>query len=166
LIKFLTTKIMKIKIAMMLGVLIPLCAAARTPKNKFTHSGHNNPVTAPNEMTRNIEFDFAKADVGEEYDQQLNDLAKAMIAKPYLVSLRGHADAIGSYVANWKTSEKRAIAVKAYLVKKGIKEDRIVTTPFGSAIPLATNKTKAGRHKNRRVEIKLALGDSQSSVGQ
>ncbi len=107
------------------------------------------------EVTRNLEYDFAKASVRTSYHGNLDKLAKIMIADDYVVSLRGHADSIGQYKPNWVLSEKRAVEVKDYLVSKGVKKDRIVAIPFGSTIPIATNKTAEGRQKNRRVEIKL-----------
>lgn len=107
------------------------------------------------EVTRNLEYDFAKASVRTAYYSNLNKLAKIVIDDEYVVSLRGHADSIGQYKPNWVLSEKRAVAVKDYLVSKGVKKDRIVTVPYGSTIPIATNKTEEGRQKNRRVEVKL-----------
>lgn len=107
------------------------------------------------EVTRNIEYDFAKASVRNAYYDNLNRLAKLVIDDDYVVSLRGHADSIGKYKPNWVLSEKRAVEVKDYLVAKGVKKERIVAIPYGSTIPIATNKTAEGRQKNRRVEIKL-----------
>ncbi len=78
-----------------------------------------------------------------------------MVDEKYVVSLRGHADSVGSYKPNWMLSEKRAIKVKDYLVSKGVDQSKVITIPFGSTIPIANNKTAAGRQKNRRVEIKL-----------
>lgn len=107
------------------------------------------------EVTRNIEYDFAKASVRKNYYSNLNKLAKLVIDDDYVISLRGHADSIGQYKPNWVLSEKRAVEVKDYLITKGVKKDRIVAIPYGSTIPIATNKTAEGRQKNRRVEIKL-----------
>ncbi|RYE36377.1 MAG: OmpA family protein [Sphingobacteriaceae bacterium] len=107
------------------------------------------------EVTKNIEYDFAKASVRKVYDNNLNKLAKLIIEDDYVVSLRGHADSIGQYKPNWVLSEKRAVEVKNYLIKKGVKKERIVAIPYGSTIPIATNKTEEGRQRNRRVEIKL-----------
>lgn len=107
------------------------------------------------EVTRNIEYDFAKASVRTNYYPNLSKLAKLVIEDDYVVSLRGHADSIGQYKPNWVLSEKRAVEVKDYLVSKGVKKDRIVAIPYGSTIPIASNKTAEGRQKNRRVEIKL-----------
>lgn len=107
------------------------------------------------EVTRNIEYDFAKAEVRAAYNINLNKLAKLVIDDDYVISLRGHADSIGQYKPNWVLSEKRAVEVKDYLISKGVKKERIVAIPYGSTIPIATNKTAEGRQKNRRVEIKL-----------
>jgi outer membrane protein OmpA-like peptidoglycan-associated protein len=107
------------------------------------------------EVTRNIEYDFAKASVRTAYNTNLNKLAKLIIEDDYVVSLRGHADSIGQYKPNWVLSEKRAVEVKNYLIAKGVQKNRIVAIPYGSTIPIATNKTEEGRQKNRRVEIKL-----------
>jgi outer membrane protein OmpA-like peptidoglycan-associated protein len=106
-------------------------------------------------MTTNLEFDFCKALVRSNNYEQLDALAQYLNGHSYAVLLRGHADAIGSYVGNWKMSEKRADAIKDYLVSKGVSADKVITTPFGSTLPIATNKTAAGRQKNRRVEVKL-----------
>jgi outer membrane protein OmpA-like peptidoglycan-associated protein len=107
------------------------------------------------DLTKNLEFDFCKAIVRSSINKQLDDLASYAIKNNTAIALRGHADAIGTYVGNWKMSDKRAIAVKDYLVNKGVAEDKIVTTPFGSTLPIASNNTPAGRQHNRRVEIKL-----------
>jgi len=107
------------------------------------------------EVTRNLEYDFSKASIRPVYYANLNKLAKLAVEDDYVVSLRGHADSVGKYKPNWVLSEKRALAVKDYLVSKGVKKDHIVAIPFGSTIPIATNKTAEGRQKNRRVEIKL-----------
>ncbi|WP_295718868.1 OmpA family protein [Mucilaginibacter sp.] len=112
------------------------------------------------EITKNLEFDFSRADVHTQYTEQLDQLAKLMNEGKYALALRGHADSIGTYVGNWKLSDKRALAVKKYLVEKGVPEDKIVTTPFGSTLPVSSNKTSAGRKKNRRVEIKLQSSNS------
>ena len=67
----------------------------------------------------------------------------------------GHTDSIGSKEYNQKLSVRRAEAVKAHLVSKGIEPNRIYTEGKGLTQPIADNRTAAGRAKNRRVEIEV-----------
>jgi OOP family OmpA-OmpF porin len=67
----------------------------------------------------------------------------------------GHTDSVGTDAYNQKLSERRAAAVKAYLVSKGIAANRIYTEGKGEKSPIADNKTKEGRSKNRRVEVEV-----------
>ena len=67
----------------------------------------------------------------------------------------GHTDSVGSDVYNQKLSVKRAEAVTAYLVSKGIEKNRVYTEGKGEKQPVADNKTKEGQAKNRRVEIEV-----------
>jgi len=110
-------------------------------------------------LTKKLEYDTNTPVIRDLYYRNLDELAKAIMKDNYAVLLRGHADSIGKYKYNWVLSDKRAIGVKDYLISKGVKKNRIVTTPFGSSMPIATNKTAAGRQKNRRVEIELKKVD-------
>ncbi len=67
----------------------------------------------------------------------------------------GHTDSVGSDTYNQKLSVRRSEAVKAYLVSKGIEKNRVYTEGKGEKQPVADNKTKEGRAKNRRVEIEV-----------
>ncbi|TWR27227.1 OmpA family protein [Mucilaginibacter achroorhodeus] len=107
-------------------------------------------------MTKNLQFDFAKANLRPIYNERLTQLAKLLVEGNYPIILRGHADAVGSRVPNWQLSQKRADAIKDFLVSKGVSAAKIVTTPFGSTIPVASNRTAEGRQRNRRVEIRLS----------
>ena len=79
---------------------------------------------------------------------------KVMKDKPNMrVSVEGHTDSIGSDAYNQKLSERRAQAVRDYLVSQGIDAARISVKGWGKAKPVASNKTEAGRAENRRVEI-------------
>ena len=117
-------------------------------------SASRNAVNAVRAVQR-IEFDFASSSVRQRYHPDLDKLAQSIKTEKYVLALRGHADSIGNYVSNWKLSEKRANEVKKYLIEKGVSETSVVTTPFGSTIPIASNKTPSGRQKNRRVEVNI-----------
>lgn len=102
----------------------------------------------------NAFFDFDRAVVKGKGEGVLEDVTKLMKEQPTLrVSVEGHTDSVGSDAYNEKLSERRAQAVKAYLVKEGIDAGRIDAKGFGESKPTADNKTAAGRAENRRVEI-------------
>ncbi len=69
--------------------------------------------------------------------------------------MEGHTDNAGNDDANMTLSQDRADVVKAWLVGKGISEDRIKSEGFGETMPIADNNTAAGRTKNRRIDIKM-----------
>ena len=69
--------------------------------------------------------------------------------------IEGHTDSSGSAPLNLRISEKRALAVRDYLVKNGIDNSRLEAGGFGELYPVADNKTRKGRAQNRRVEIKV-----------
>jgi outer membrane protein OmpA-like peptidoglycan-associated protein len=70
-----------------------------------------------------------------------------------VVEIQGHTDNVGSSQYNRKLSENRARAVKNYLIKKGISDQRLIAVGFGFSRPKTTNTTEAGRTLNRRVEL-------------
>ena len=69
------------------------------------------------------------------------------------VEVDGHTDSTGTAAYNMTLSEKRAEAVKKYFVDQGIDPNRLTTKGFGITKSAASNKTKEGRAKNRRVEL-------------
>jgi outer membrane protein OmpA-like peptidoglycan-associated protein len=88
---------------------------------------------------------------------ELDKGAQILKAHPAInISIEGHTDNTGTAAGNQKLSEKRAAAVKNYLVKKGIDADRMSASGYGQTKPVADNKTSAGRASNRRVEFKIA----------
>ncbi|MEO6303648.1 MAG: DUF5723 family protein [Bacteroidia bacterium] len=104
-----------------------------------------------------LEFATAKDIIKPKSFPSLNDLAKILKAheSDWTLKLSGHTDNEGNAEKNFVLSEKRANAVKSYLVKKGAKADKIITEWFGQTVPIADNATPAGRQKNRRVEMKI-----------
>ena len=78
-----------------------------------------------------------------------------MVAEGLKIGVYGHTDNKGSDAINIPLSEQRAEAVKVYLQKKGLKQNRVEARGYGSAKPIADNNTDQGRSKNRRVEIVL-----------
>lgn len=101
-------------------------------------------------------FDFDKSVVKPEGKKLLNDLvAKISTVNLEVVIAVGHTDSIGTDVYNMKLGARRAEAVKAYLISKGVEARRIYTDSKGERHPVADNKTASGRAKNRRVEIEV-----------
>jgi len=105
---------------------------------------------------KNVEFGFNKTEIPVTSYKTLDKVAKLMVENDAALRLGGYADNRGGYVYNWKLSKARAEAVKAYLVKKGADEIRIAATEYGYTQPIASNSSKSGRQKNRRVEVKFA----------
>ncbi|HSN22097.1 MAG TPA: OmpA family protein [Usitatibacter sp.] len=101
-------------------------------------------------------FDFDKSVVRPDGKKAIDEaLAKLQGVDLEMVIATGHTDSIGTERYNQKLSERRAAAVKAYLVSKGIPASKITTIGKGETQPVATNKTAAGRQKNRRVDIEF-----------
>ena len=101
-------------------------------------------------------FDFDKAVLKPEGKAKLDDLVgKIKAINLEVIIAVGHTDAVGSDDYNQKLSMRRSQAVKAYLVSKGVDKTRIYTEGKGEKQPVADNKTKEGRAKNRRVEIEV-----------
>lgn len=99
-------------------------------------------------------FAFDRAVLTPDARAALDQLVQQVQAMDLEVVIAvGHADATGSSAYNQRLSERRAGAVKAYLVQRGIDADRIYTEGRGEAQPAASNQTRAGRAQNRRVQI-------------
>jgi len=103
-----------------------------------------------------IFFDFDKSELKPAACPLLKESVNILKKNPEMrVEIQGHTDSEGDEVYNQTLSEKRAMAVKAYLVKQGINSNRLETKGYGSSNPITSNDTKEGRHKNRRVTFAL-----------
>lgn len=101
-------------------------------------------------------FDVNKADLKPAGKSELDALAaKLKGTQVEQITVTGHTDSAGSKQLNQGLSERRAEAVKAYLVSKGIDGSRIDAKGAGDTQPVASNKTADGRAQNRRVEIDI-----------
>jgi OOP family OmpA-OmpF porin len=101
-------------------------------------------------------FDFDKSVLRPDGKKNIDDaLAKLAGVDVEMVIATGHTDSVGTDAYNQKLSERRAAAVKEYLASKGIATSKITTLGKGESQPVATNKTKEGRQKNRRVDIEF-----------
>ena len=109
------------------------------------------PLALPSSV---VLFSFNSADIKSNAYPMLNEAAVMMKKNPDLNGrIDGYADSTGSEEYNIELSERRAKAVRDYLVSKGIDPERLSTKGFGVADPVASNDTKTGRAKNRRVEL-------------
>jgi outer membrane protein OmpA-like peptidoglycan-associated protein len=102
-----------------------------------------------------IYFDFNSANIREESEPVLKEIAEALNAHPdWKLSVNGHTDNVGGNAYNQKLSERRSAAVKQALVERyQIAGDRLDTAGFGAGAPIETNETPEGRARNRRVEL-------------
>lgn len=107
-------------------------------------------------VLKNVEFDFNMATIRPSSFSSLNDLAEVMMRKPNLViEVGGHTDNVGTDESNQVLSQNRANAIKQYLIRKGVKAERIIAVGYGEGMPIADNEREEGRQKNRRTEVKI-----------
>jgi len=105
-----------------------------------------------------IEFETGKAAIKKKSYQLLDQIAQIFIDNSnYIIEVQGHTDNTGKAEMNKKISEQRAHEVMEYLKKKGVPADRMTAVGYGQEAPIADNKTKAGRQKNRRVEFNITF---------
>jgi outer membrane protein OmpA-like peptidoglycan-associated protein len=109
------------------------------------------------ELKEAVYFDSGKATIKPVSFELLDDVAAILQRNPQVkkVVIEGHTDSTGAAEVNRRLSQARADAVKAYLVEKGVEAARLETAGFGPDRPIADNKTRAGRDKNRRVEFNV-----------
>jgi OmpA-OmpF porin, OOP family len=131
----------------------PLPEPPKVVEQKFQITEEDRRVVR--EAIQNLEFEFAKSSIRPSSFPSLDKVADLLVKKNFSLKLAGHTDNVGSPERNMHLSKDRAESVKAYLVSRGANASRIEATGYGMDQPIASNKTAAGRQKNRRVEFTL-----------
>ena len=104
-----------------------------------------------------LKFEFDKAELRPEDRELLSRIAGILLtSQDYTVSVNGHTDDVGTDDYNRRLSERRAQAVRDYLVKAGLSAEIVSVTGHGKSLPLVKGTTDAARAKNRRVELGIA----------
>ena len=126
-------------------------------QGKAIQQNYANEITSEiSSKSYSIEFETGSSNIKSSSFKTLDEIFEsAVVAEGLKVGVYGHTDNSGSDVTNMPLSEKRAESVKQYLLRKGLKLNRVESKGYGSAKPIADNSTMEGRSKNRRVEIVL-----------
>jgi OmpA-OmpF porin, OOP family len=110
-------------------------------------------------VVRAIDFEFNSTQLTAPAQHTLDEVAAALLTQPELkVEVQGHTDSIGTDAYNLALSQRRAEAVKAYLISKGLNAAALTAQGYGKAKPIASNNTAEGRAQNRRVAFEVING--------
>ena len=103
-----------------------------------------------------IPFEFNMTELTENSKIILSDMINDMnLDKSIVVEIQGYTDSTGDESYNKDLSQYRAESIRDYLIRRGIKPERLITNGYGEQFPIASNSTREGRIKNRRVEFAL-----------
>ncbi len=100
-----------------------------------------------------INFKVGSSDILKSSYPELDKIYKVLLERDVVIRIEGHTDDRGNDSDNQALSLKRAEAIKNYFYSKGIQTEQLQVVGYGESRPIANNKTKAGRAKNRRVEF-------------
>ena len=115
-----------------------------------------NGCETPHISLRGVNFRTNSAIITRQSEYILDNAAAALLSAPHVrVEVQAHTDSLGEAAYNDDLSARRAMMVKSYLVGKGVTMDRMEAQGYGESQPIATNKTRAGRQQNRRVELRI-----------
>ncbi len=142
------------------------CDPSRMPKQAAYAAPRsaNASATEKVSMSAGALFDFDKSNIKPDGKAHLDEIIHRLNlrgAELGVIVSTGHTDSTGSDAYNMKLSERRAEAVKDYLVSQGIDGNRIRTEGLGERQPVADNVTSTGRAANRHVEIEVASTRTQ-----
>ncbi len=121
------------------------------------------------EISRQVQFKFAKSELDQTVDPVSDDLLTevrdAIVNHPEikLIEVQGHADNVGPESFNQTLSDRRANAVRNWLVKRGIQPGKLQAKGYGSKVPKTTNDTPEGRQENRRVQFLIIKQDDAAA---
>lgn len=132
----------------------PVSAPAQRKESKIQDLGRMN-STSDRAVVRNIYFDFGNTQVRNESLPILRAILSKLNEYPQMkIEIAGHTDSVGDEETNQWISQKRADAVRNWLIENGVVKDRVIAKGYGESQPLATNDNeREGRELNRRIEI-------------
>jgi OOP family OmpA-OmpF porin len=107
---------------------------------------------------RTVSFESGSAAITKAGQTVLKALVAPLKAGTGRVVIGGYTDDVGEAKANRNLSRARANSVKVFLVKRGVADSRLIVRGYGETKPIASNKTEAGRRKNRRIEFTVLGG--------
>ena len=112
--------------------------------------------------TNRIEFASNRAVINSRSGGALDKvIAVAKACSSVRIEIQGHTDSTGRRSANVALSRDRAVAIKDYLVERGLSADRLTAVGYGPDRPAASNRTESGRAKNRRIEYRVIRGETR-----
>ena len=108
------------------------------------------------EIKQKVYFSTGRSLIRSRSNRLLDEVADVLKANTSMtVMVEGHTDAVGSSSTNLRLSQRRADAVRDYLIRKGVEPERLTAIGFGEEKPIDSNRTRRGRERNRRVEFTI-----------
>jgi outer membrane protein len=147
----------------------PAVAAAPAPPPCQAPAGfkvdENCHIIEQSVIVRAVDFEFNLSQLTAPAQQTLDEVASALLTQPELnVEIQGHTDSIGSVAYNLNLSQRRAEAVKAYLISKSVSASVLTAKGYGKARPIASNDSAEGRAQNRRVAFEIRNAPAHVNV--